>query len=233
MAWCQSQGTKLRKRSVIIIFSIFRSQNRAKRFLATDETITISDILGFEQQVPTSEVISAISPSIEKLASSIAEEIKRLNNGKSPQAVMAVGGGSLTPLLTKQLSSRLDLPENRVGIRGLDALSDVTLSESITSTPALVTPIGIAIAARRAPIHYMSVTVNEKTIRLFELKDMTVGDALLAANIKARQLYGKPGMGMSITLNGSLVTITGGTWTVVCDLAEREASKHERLYYKW
>ena len=122
---------------------------------------------------------------------------------------MVVGGGSLTPNLTKQLSNRLDLPENRVGIRGLDALSDVTLSEGIISSPALVTPIGIAIAARRAPIHYMSVTVNEKTIRLFELKEMTVGDALLAANIKARQLYGKPGLGMSITLNGSLVTVPG------------------------
>ena len=187
----------------------FPVAEHAKRFLETDETITISDILGFEQQVSSSEVISAISPSIDKLASSIAEEIKRLNNGKSPQAVMAVGGGSLTPQLTKKLSSRLDLPENRVGIRGLDALSDVTLSEDIPSTPALVTPIGIAIAAKRAPIHYMSVTVNEKTIRLFELKEMTVGDALLAANIKARQLYGKPGLGMSITLNGSMVTVPG------------------------
>ncbi|MFS0689155.1 cell division FtsA domain-containing protein [Sporosarcina sp. 179-K 8C2 HS] len=181
----------------------------AKRSLATDETITVSDILGFEQQVPSSEVITLIKPSIEKLASSIAEEIKRLNNSKSPQAVMVVGGGSLTPLLTKELSIRLDLPENRVGIRGLDALADITLSDGIVSTPALVTPIGIAIAARRAPIHYMSVIVNEKTIRLFELKEMTVGDALLAANIKARQLYGKPGLGMSVTLNGSLMTIPG------------------------
>lgn len=181
----------------------------AKRSLANEETITISDILGFEQQVPSTEVITAIKPSIEKLASSIAEEIKRLNNNKSPQAVMVVGGGSLTPHLTKELSIRLDLPENRIGIRGLDALSDVTLSDNISSSPALVTPIGIAIAARRAPIHYMSVTVNEKTIRLFELKEMTVGDALLAANIKARQLYGKPGLGMSIMLNGKLMTIPG------------------------
>lgn len=180
-----------------------------KRLLSTDETIVVSDILGFEQQVPSSEVIGAIKPSIERLASGIADEIKRLNNRKSPQAVMVVGGGSLTPLLPKEMSIQLDLPENRVGIRGLDALSDVTLSDSIASTPALVTPIGIAIAARRAPIHYMSVTVNEKTIRLFELKEMTVGDALLAANIKARQLYGKPGMGMSITLNGSRMMIPG------------------------
>ncbi|MCM3743650.1 rod shape-determining protein [Sporosarcina luteola] len=181
----------------------------AKRSLSTNEKITILDILGFEQQVPSAEVVAIIKPAIDKLASSIADEIIRLNNNKSPQAVMVVGGGSLTPLLPKELSSRLDLPENRVGIRALDALSDITLSDGIVSTPALVTPIGIAIAARRAPIHYMSVNVNEKTIRLFELKEMTVGDALLAANIKARQLYGKPGMGMSMTLNGELMTIPG------------------------
>lgn len=181
----------------------------AKRSLSSEDAIQIIDILGFEQSIPSEEVLSLIQPSIAKLAIGISQEVRRLNNGKSPQAVMVVGGGSLTPGLTKEISSRLELPENRVGIRGLEALSNVTLSEDIVSSPALVTPIGIAIAARRAPIHYMTVTVNDKTIRLFELKEMTVGDALLATNIKAKQLYGKPGLGMSITLNGDRVIIPG------------------------
>ena len=83
--------------------------------------------------------------------------------------------------------------------------------------PILVTPIGIAIAARRAPIHYMSVTVNDKTIRLFELKEMTVADALLATNIKARQLYGRPGLGMTVTINDNEIIIPGehGTSSVI------------------
>lgn len=181
----------------------------AKRALSTEDVVTFNDILGFEQQIAASEVISMIKPSIEKLAESIGREIKRLNNNRPPQAVMLVGGGSLTPQLTKELSMHLDLPENRVGIRGLDALTSVTLGDAIPSSPALVTPIGIAIAAKRAPIHYMTVTVNERTIRLFELKEMTVGDALLAANIKAKQLYGKPGLGMSITVNGKRRIIPG------------------------
>ncbi|MBB4824289.1 cell division protein FtsA [Sporosarcina luteola] len=179
-----------------------------KRELAEEE-VTITDILGFEQQVPSSEVISILQPATERLAQSISEEIQRLNNGKSPQAVMVVGGGSLTPRLPEELSRCLDLPLNRVGIRGLDALTGVTFSEEIVSSPALVTPIGIAIAARRAPIHYMSVTVNDKTIRLFELKEMTVGDALLAAKIKPGELYGKPGLGMSVTVNSQTVFIPG------------------------
>ena len=31
---------------------------------------------------------------------------------------------------------------------------------------------------------------------------MTVADAFLAANIRAKQLYGKPGHGLSISVNG-------------------------------
>ena len=124
----------------------------------------------------------------------------------------------------------LELPENRVGIRGLDALSGVTLEPGIVSSPELVTPIGIAIAARRAPIHYMSVSVNDKMIRLFELKEMTVSDALLAANIKARQLYGMPGLGMTVTVNDNDIMIPGEHGTPSTILLNGSKSKYKRLH---
>ncbi|WP_203246627.1 cell division protein FtsA [Sporosarcina beigongshangi] len=195
----------------------FPLAENAKRNISTGNDIVLTDILGFEQHVPADEVTIIIKPAVERLAKSIADEIKQLNNGQAPKAVMVVGGGSLTPGLTRELSICLGLPENRVGIRGLDALTEITLEPSIISSPELVTPIGIAIAARRAPIHYMSVTVNNKTIRLFELKEMTVSDALLAANITSRQLYGMPGLGMSITVNGNDILIPGehGTPSIV------------------
>ena len=61
----------------------------------------MTDILGFEQNIPSDEVIEVIKPTVQRLAKSISDEILQLNNGKSPQAVMLVGGGSLTPDLTK------------------------------------------------------------------------------------------------------------------------------------
>ncbi|MGG0644781.1 cell division FtsA domain-containing protein [Sporosarcina gallistercoris] len=194
----------------------FPEAERIKRLLFEEGSVVMNDILGFEQQFPSQDVIAAITPAIDRLAESIADEIKRLNN-TSPQAVMLVGGGSLTPTLTAKLSAALDLPLQRVAVRGLDALTEVTLAEQISSSPALVTPIGIAIAAKRAPIQYISVSVNDKTIRLFELKEMTVGDALLAAGVKARQLYGKPGLALRFTLNGQEITIPGshGTPSVI------------------
>lgn len=187
----------------------FPLAEQMKRQIRDHDTLTVHDILGFEQQLPVEEVIEVIRPSVQQLASSIANEVKRLNHGTSPQAVMIVGGGGLTPTLTKEVSLQLDLPENRVAIRSLDALSGVTLSEHIEASPALVTPIGIAIAAQRAPIHYISLTVNERNVRLFELKELTVGDALLAARISARQLYGKPGLALTIKVNGQWQTLPG------------------------
>ncbi len=181
----------------------------AKRQLQTEEQIAIQDILGFDEYHPREEVLAAIFPAIENLAKSIGDEILRLNNQVSPKAVMLVGGGSLTPNLTEELCKRLDLPPNRVAVRGIDAIPNLTKAEHIPVTPDLVTPIGIAIAAQKAPIQYMSLTVNDQVVRLFELKEMAVADAFLAANIRAKQLYGKPGHGLSLTVNGQDIFIPG------------------------
>lgn len=182
----------------------------AKRQLSTEENVVISDILGFEQTYPKEDVIKAIHHSVQALAQAIGNELLRLNNQTPPKAVMLVGGGSLTPNLPSELSKILDLPENRIAVRGIDAIQNLTKEESIPATPELVTPIGIAIAARKAPIQYMSVTVNEQVVRLFELKEMTVADAFLSANIRAKQLYGKPGEGIAIKVNNQDILIPGG-----------------------
>ncbi|MER2128556.1 cell division FtsA domain-containing protein [Solibacillus sp.] len=181
----------------------------AKRQMHTSEEILIQDILGFDQYFPLEEVLEAIFPAIENLAKSIGEEILRLNSNEAPKAVMLVGGGSLTPNLTDELCKILQLPKNRVAVRDVNAIQNLTRAEHIMATPELVTPIGIAIAAQKAPVHYMSLTVNNQVVRLFELKEMTVGDAFLAANIRAKQLYGKPGHGLSITVNNQNVLVPG------------------------
>lgn len=187
----------------------FPLAEEAKRTLNTEEFIQIQDILGFEQDIPKEEVVDSLKPAIEVLASSISNEILRLNNNKPTKAVMLVGGGSLTPTLPRILAEKLNLPANRVAVRGIDAIQNLTKADHIPITPELVTPIGIAIAAKRAPIQYMSVQVNNQIVRLFELKEMTIADALLAANISARKLYGKPGAALSVQVNGQVIHIPG------------------------
>lgn len=188
----------------------FPLAEQAKRELLHQNTIKVTDILGFETEVQRESLINDISPALDKLAESICNEILQLNNGRAPKAVMLVGGGSLTPEIPKRIAVKLNLPENRAAIRGIDAIQSLTLSDHISKGPELVTPIGIAIAAHKSPVQYKTIYVNEQAVRLFEVKKLTAGDCLLAAGIKMTQLYGKPGLAMIVTLNGQSITIPGG-----------------------
>lgn len=186
----------------------FPLAEKAKRDLHVSDTITVTDILGFQTEVSREETIEKISPALERLTNSICDEILQLNN-RPPKAVMLVGGGSLTPGLPERIAQRLGLPANRVAIRGIEAISGLNLPDFTYKGPELVTPIGIAIAAKKAPVQYCTVYVNDQPVRLFEVKNLTVGDCLLAAGIKMNKLYGKPGLAMIVKLNGQSVTIPG------------------------
>lgn len=200
-----------------------------KRQLSEQQHVTVTDILGFEEIVPSVEVTQHIQPAINNLASCIAKEIKKLNSQHSPKAVLLIGGGSLTPTITECLSKALDLPLQRVAVRDIDAIQGLTKEAHVPVSPELVTPIGIAIAAQNTPIKYMTVQVNEQTIRLFELKEMTVTDALLAANIVASKLYGKPGLAMSVTMNGQTIHIPGEMGSPTTILVNGEVASMKSL----
>ncbi|MGN8645832.1 cell division protein FtsA [Gracilibacillus sp. HCP3S3_G5_1] len=186
----------------------FNQAEDFKKEITIHKKATVSDILGFEQEVSYEELIEHISPAVENLASSISAEIIALN-GKAPKAIMLVGGGSQTPELAKRLALKLKLPINRVAIRGVDAIPLLAKDEDLPIGPEFITPIGIAIAAKQNPVHYISVTVNEQVVRLFEMKDLTVADCLLAAGVNIKKLYGKPGMAAMIEYNGKQVTLPG------------------------
>ncbi|MDQ0298539.1 cell division protein FtsA [Salibacterium salarium] len=185
----------------------FPDAERVKRQLASKEDVSITDILGIETMYPPEEVLQPIRPVIQQLAAEISSEIMTLNR-KVPKAVMLVGGGSMTPEIGIQLSEALGLPENRVAIRDIDAIKNLSYSD-IQPGPELVTPVGIAIAAKEHPVEYMPVTVNGDSLRLFDVKSLTVGDAVLASGLSIPKLYGKPGAAIVVTLNERVVSIPG------------------------
>lgn len=190
----------------------FPMAEEVKRALSTSETVTFTDILGMGHTLSAAEVVAAIDRDINQLAQKIAEKILELN-GRAPQAVMLIGGGSQTPKLTEKVAGMLELPANRVAVRGADAIQQFVESHPLITGPEFVTPVGIAVAAQRHPIKYVTVTVNENPIRIFDLRKMTLGDALIAAGLDIRRLYGKPGLAMTITVNGRMKIIPGGHGT--------------------
>ncbi|MBP2077304.1 cell division protein FtsA [Oceanobacillus polygoni] len=185
----------------------FPKAEETKREIVNNGEYTVADILGFESIITYEKLAQDIAKSVERLAEAIAAEIIQLN-AKAPRAIMLVGGGSLTPNLTTALADKLDLPHNRVAIRGIDAIQNLR-HEGVPTGPDFVTPIGIAIAAKQNPVHYVSVTVNKQVIRLFEMKQLTIGDCLIQAGIKLNKLYGKPGLASIVTVNGKEITLPG------------------------
>ncbi|MFY0542686.1 cell division protein FtsA [Brevibacillus sp. H7] len=190
----------------------FPMAEEVKRALHANEMVTFQDILGMEHTLPSEEVVAAIDGEINQLAVKIGTKILELN-GKSPQAVMLIGGGSLTPKLTEKIAGVLELPPARVAVRGADAIQQFVGSHPLINGPEFVTPVGIAVAARRHPIKYVTVTVNDAPVRIFDLRKMTLGDALITAGMDIRRLYGRPGLAMTVTVNGRMKIIPGGHGT--------------------
>src|SRR5699024_9369131 len=179
-----------------------------KKEVVKEKSATVEDILGFETTITYDELLPHIEKSVDKLARLLADQVMQLNS-KTPQAIMLIGGGSLTPQLNEKLANYLQLPANRVAIRDSDAIKHVNVNGKIPAGPEFVTPIGIAVRASEEPLKYTSVYVNDKTTLMFDTKHVTVGDCLIQAGIDVSQYYGSLGLSRIISYNGKTLTLRG------------------------
>ncbi len=186
----------------------FKVGEKAKRELNKRNQLNFTDFLGARVIVKKEEVLTIIKPVVGKLAESISREILNLNN-EVPQAIILIGGGSLTPMLSEMLAETLEIPQNRVGIQVRERLGDIFGEKSLKG-PESVTPIGIGIAALEGNgLQYYTVAVNSMPVPIFELQLTTVAEALLAAGIQPRSFFGKPGLALTFEWNGEMRVIKG------------------------
>ena len=83
----------------------FNVAEEIKRRASVGEGSSFSDILGSSYSLSAKEIIDPILPNVKGLAQAIAKQITELN-GETPQAVMLVGGGAMTPKLDKFVAER-------------------------------------------------------------------------------------------------------------------------------
>jgi cell division protein FtsA len=187
----------------------FNQAESIKRSVRINEEITFCDVLGMEHRISKSELLDAISETVDTLAKQISEKILELN-GRTPQAVMCIGGGSLTPMLQDKLAENMGLAKQRVAVRGREAISEVYGAQEMVG-PEAVTPIGIAVTAyEHKGLGFARVTVNNLQVRLFEINKSTVADALLGAGINLRRTRPRLGLAQTVAVNGELKIIKGG-----------------------
>ena len=184
-----------------------------KRKAADGQDVSFTDILGMKLSLSADQVLTAIKPSVEHLATAIAKQILELN-GEAPQAVMLVGGGARTPMMPELVAGALGIPEGRVAVRQPDEVDGVADLPAELHAPDAVTPLGILKIASINTLHFLAVWINDIEYSLFNFRELNVSDALLAAGISLRKYNGRPGMGLMITVNGERRSFPGTMGTL-------------------
>ncbi len=188
----------------------FNHAEEIKRLLNSREEVELVDILGNKSLVSSSEIKESMQEVSEQLIGNIAENILSLNQNV-PDAVICVGGGSQAPDFTVLLADKLGIPKSRVGIRTPESSKLFNLETDYLKGPQGITPLGIAFYSfNRPPIPFVKVKVNERELALWNMGELTVGTALLSSGISLAAIYGRPGMGKTIEVNGELQVIKGG-----------------------
>lgn len=180
----------------------FNTAERIKRECFIKNKITYTDVLGLENEIGKEEIINIITPVVNKICEEIAQKIIELNGGKAPNAVFLVGGGAHTPGLKDILASKLNLPLQRIGIKGREAVADCICPDNSLGSIG-VTVLGIALTSIMKLGHdFVDVILNGSVVSLFNSHKNTVSDALIQAGINPKVLIGKNGKNIRFTING-------------------------------
>lgn len=173
------------------------------------EKLTFVDILNNKRTIELAEAGEVIAPVLEFIAKDISDKIMEFN-GKAPNAVFLVGGGSRTTSLSSMIAEKLNLTPDRVVVRGRDIIRNVQFNDRKLTGPESITPYGIAVTAKTHDGgDFLNVTVNGRGIRLFNSKRLTVSDALILMGFEPEQLIGRSGKSLTFELNGVKKTLRG------------------------
>ena len=205
----------------------FNVAEEVKRKVANGQPAMFQDILGSRYDLSAEEIIEPIDTNIRGLANSIAKTVVELNNDEVPQAVMLVGGGSLTPRLHKYVAEALKMPDNRVAVRNPDIVAGITSIPKELRLPDAVTPLGILKIASIDTFHFLNVYVNDIEYSLFHFRDLNISDALLSTGMQLRKFNGKPGLGVMITIEGEKKLYPGSMGTLAKILLDGEEATLE------
>lgn len=176
----------------------------------TSDTVTYKDIMSIEHTIPAQDVWDVAAPVVDNIAQEVSAKIRELNGDKTVSACFVVGGGGKIHGFTEKLAEDLDMPEERVALRGEEVLGDVTFEqEDIKKDPLLVTPIGICLNYYDQRNNFIMVRFNGERIKLYDNNRLTIVDAALQAGFSNDELFPKRGTPINFTVNGVARLVRG------------------------
>ena len=165
----------------------------------------VTDVFGNKRVLGPAEVWEQAQPAITTWAVEVAGRILEMNQGKAPQAVLLVGGGSQSPGMDAALAEALGVPPARVGKRPTAMQKEFeNLPEAFKGAWA-TTPLGIALSAiERRGLPFAQFRVNEQRVQVLNLNQaFSAFDALVAAGKELSEFYSRPGLALTYEFNGA------------------------------
>lgn len=181
----------------------FSEAEKIKCQSTTRKQVGYRDIMGLSHKIPADEVLEVVNKTIRDITKQVADKIMELNGGKTVSAVFVVGGGGKVKGFVESLAEYLELPEERVALRGSEVLGNVKfLQENVKIDSLLVTPIGICLNYYEQRNNFIFVTVNGDRIKLYDNSKLTVVDAAIQIGFPKDDLFPKRGNALNYTVNG-------------------------------
>lgn len=190
----------------------FKTAEHIKLSSTTEENIEYQDIMMIKHTIPAKEVWELLKPLVDKLTEDIADKIKELNGGQTVSATFIVGGGGKVHGFAEHLAKELELPQERVALRGEEVLQEIHFEQQeIKKDPLLVTPIGICLNYYDQKNNFIFVRFNGERIKLYDNNKLTIVDAALQAGFPNEQLFPRRGKEINFTINGKKRIARGET----------------------
>lgn len=188
----------------------FKTAEHIKLSSTTEKEIEYQDIMMIKHTITAEEVWDLIQPLVFRLTEDIAAKIKELNGGETVSATFVVGGGGKVHGFVEHLASELELPLERVALRGEEVLQEIHFEqEEIKKDPLLVTPIGICISYYDQKNNFVFVRFNGERIKLYDNNKLTIVDAALRAGFPNDQLFPRRGKEINFYVNGKKRIVRG------------------------
>lgn len=188
----------------------FAVAEQIKKGIGESDSVIYEDIMGLEQTITKKEVLAMLEPTINQMTKNVAEMILSLNAEKPVSAVFVVGGGGRIEGYTTKLAEQLDIPVQRVALRGEDVMQKISFpDDSLQRDSMLVTPLGICLNFFEQSHSFIFVNFNGERVKLYDNGKLCIVDAVMQSGLSNEDLFPKRGKALNFTLNGKTKTIRG------------------------
>ncbi len=188
----------------------FTTAEKIKREVEEKNEISYQDIMGLHQIIKKEEIQTIVAPVLDELAKKVSDKIKEMNGNKTVSAVFIVGGGGKFIGFCDRLADYLEILNERVALRSVDAIGNIHfLNGSDGKDSLFVTPVGICLNFYEQNNNFLYVTFNGSKIKLYDNGKLTILDVIMQSKYPNENLFPKRGPSLQIMVNGKQRIIRG------------------------